>query len=102
MQDQTYERETENQNSDKMNLAEIAILGAAGFVLWSNREKIKGILEENGITAGSFLPTQITDWLRQGADLFSSPKEEEEGQPTRRQHVPPPPPSRRHRDHRAH
>ena len=50
-----------------ISLPEIAILGAAGFVLWRNRDKIVSFLEENGIDSPSFLSADLSDLIRQGA-----------------------------------
>ncbi len=100
MQEPSYEyREfrLEEERGQRITLPEIAILGAAGFVLWKNRGRIKTLLEENGITPSSFLPSQVNEWLKTGADLLSEEPREEAGR--REGRVPPPPPRRQREGH---
>jgi hypothetical protein len=50
-----------------ISLPEIAILGAAGFVLWKNRSKIQSLLEQNGIAVPTILSGDFSELLQKGA-----------------------------------
>jgi hypothetical protein len=50
-----------------ISLPEIAVLGAAGFVLWKNRSKIQSLLEQNGIAVPSILSGDFSELLQKGA-----------------------------------
>ena len=54
-----------------ISIAEIAVLGAAGFVLWKNRSKISALLEENGIAVPSFLNSDISEIIQSGVSMMS-------------------------------
>jgi hypothetical protein len=54
-----------------ISLPEIAILGAAGYVLWRNRKKIETFLNDNGIDTPSFMSGDVNDLLQTGANLLS-------------------------------
>ena len=51
-----------------ITVAEIAVIGAAGFVLWKNREKIQDFLEDKGVDLSSF-KGDIGDWIQRGVDF---------------------------------
>jgi hypothetical protein len=55
-----------------ISLPEIAVLGAAGFVLWKNREKISTLLEDNGINVPSFLNSDISDLIQSGVSMLGN------------------------------
>jgi hypothetical protein len=54
-----------------ISLPELAVLGAAGFVVWKNREKIVGLLEDNGITAPSILSGNVSELVQSGISMIS-------------------------------
>ena len=53
-----------------ISLPEIAILGAAGFVLWKNRSKIQAFLENNGINVPTFLSGDLSQLVQTGASAI--------------------------------
>jgi hypothetical protein len=53
-----------------VSLVEIAVLGAAGYVVWKNRDKISNLLEENGMSSPAFLTADFSDLLRSGASAI--------------------------------
>ena len=59
-----------------ISLPEIAVLAAAGFVVWKNRAKISNFLEDNGVGAPSFLNYDLAEIIQSGASLIDtkSPK----------------------------
>ena len=59
-----------------ISLPELAVLGAAGFVIWKNRTKIGEILEENGITSPAILSGDFSDVIQSGVSMFSGKKDD--------------------------
>jgi hypothetical protein len=55
-----------------ISLAEVAVLGAAGFVLWRNRAKIQTLLEDNNINVPSFLSSDLSDLIQSGVSLIAN------------------------------
>jgi len=55
-----------------ISLPEIAVLGAAGFVLWKNRAKISSLLENNGINVPTFLNSDLTDIIQSGVSMIEN------------------------------
>jgi hypothetical protein len=60
-----------NFNVGGISLVEMAVLGAAGFVVWKNREKIKDLLESSGLNVPSFLSSDLTDLIQSGVSIVS-------------------------------
>ena len=54
-----------------ISIPEIAILGAAGYVLWRNREKIESFLNDKGIETPAFMSGDVNDLLQTGVNLLS-------------------------------
>lgn len=55
-----------------ISILEVALMGAAGFVLWKNREKVKTILTDNGIEVPSFLSSDLNELIQSGVSLMGS------------------------------
>jgi hypothetical protein len=55
-----------------ISLPEIAVLGAAGFVLWKNRSKIQALLEKNGIEVPSVFTGDFSELLQKGATAMGA------------------------------
>jgi hypothetical protein len=55
-----------------ISIVEIAVLGAAGFVLWKNREKISSLLEDNGITAPAILSSDLSEIIQSGVSMIGN------------------------------
>ena len=45
---------------------EVALVGAAGFVLWKNREKIQAYLDEKGIDIPGAVSAKFGQWFGSG------------------------------------
>jgi hypothetical protein len=58
-----------------ISLPEIAVLGAAGFVLWRNRSKIQSLLEDNGINVPSIFSADLPELIQSGVSLISGDKD---------------------------
>lgn len=55
-----------------ISLPEIAVLGAAGYVLWKNREKIETFLTDNGIEVPAILSGDMSNLVQTGANLLAN------------------------------
>ena len=60
-----------------ISLPEIAVLAAAGYVVFRNREKIGNFLNENGIEVPTFLTGDMSDLVQSGANLLAGKTDNE-------------------------
>ena len=58
-----------------ITVVEIALLGAAGVVVWKNRAKIQKLLEKNGISASRLLSGDLSELIQTGAKFFGNKAE---------------------------
>jgi len=68
-----------------ISLPEIAVLGAAGFVLWKNREKVQTFLQDNGIETPSFLSGDLTNLIQSGVSMIGNKGGQSQGSQDRGQ-----------------
>ena len=54
------------------SVPEIAVLGAAGFVVWKNRERILSLLEQNGIEVPEVFSGNISNLIQTGVEMLNN------------------------------
>ena len=69
-----------------ITLPEIAVLGAAGFVVWKNREKIQSLLEEHGISVPSFLSGDLSELIQSGVSAIANREQSASSRASSRRH----------------
>ena len=55
-------------------IAELAILGAAGYVLWKNKEQIQILLEKGGVEVPSIMKADMNELVATGASFLAKSK----------------------------
>ena len=55
-------------------IAEIAVLGAAGYVLWKNRTQIESLLEKGGVQVPSILKADMNELVATSAAFIAKSK----------------------------
>jgi hypothetical protein len=55
-----------------MTIPEIAVLGAAGYVAWKNRDKIRDFLEERGIDVPDVLTKDLGELVQSGLGFLGN------------------------------
>jgi hypothetical protein len=67
-------------NLGGISIPEVAILGAAGYVLWKNRSKIAKLLETNGIEVPVLLNGDFSEVVQSGISLLGNKKDQAQNQ----------------------
>ena len=60
-----------------ISLPEVALLGAAGVVVWRNREKIRDFLETRGIDVPAVFTKDLSEIIQSGVNMASGGAAEE-------------------------
>ncbi len=55
-------------------IGELAVLGAAGYVLWKNKDQIQNLLEKGGVQVPSIMKADMNELIATGAAFLAKSK----------------------------